>query len=217
MPLFNWPDMRWVDVAGAPGSGKSSLCDHLWPPHCIATAAQTWPEEWLEFWRVTVGLLDELQDHETFYLLKGMTSRSFNKMLNVSLIQSDAVYIQTGFAQRGLGFGWRLEQRGKTEMVRDYFRLMPVSLGVVAIKCPEEIAVERNRLRPIENRDFMVPLMRRSREILIEEMDARGVPVREIDTTGPIAEARAELVEFAGGLAAQPKAFGLGGEMAAVS
>lgn len=160
------------------------------------------PEEWDDLLEASDFLLETLKEHPTYHLLLGMTKRSFHKMAAVYRRQSDDIYIQTGFAQRGLGFGWRLEERGKVELVRRYFRKMPVSLGVAIISCPVEVAQERNRQRELvketshENREHMVPLMQSSLQILREEMDARGVPLIEIDSTKPVSEARDDLLDF---------------------
>jgi hypothetical protein len=199
--------MRWLDVCGYPGSGKSALCDPIWHPHQIRWTPDNkripGPDAWRDWWRVCDLLLQELEDHRSYDALKGMTFRSLRKMEAVYWRDDKHVYVQTGFAQRGLGFGWRLNEAGRVELIRDFFRLMPVSLGVVALSCPVEVAQERNRKRldtpetAHENRDFMVPLMVRPREILIEEMQRRGVPVLELDTTKAIDRARDQLLLFA--------------------
>lgn len=214
--------MRWVDVCGAPGSGKSTLCDGLWSPHAIKWDGWGVPDEWDPLMKVADELLEELKDHPTYSLLLGMTKRSLMKMGTVHRRQNDGVYIQTGLAQRGLGFGWRLNERGRVELVRDYFRVMPVSLGVAIVTCPIDVAQERNRLREEvsatahENRSHMVPLMDRPIEILKEEMDARGVSTIEIDSTKPIEDARRDLLRFAGQRAVDTTTPRPGGEMAFV-
>lgn len=201
--------MRWLDVCGPPGSGKSTLCDHIWHPHSVWWTGQPLPQEWQAWWSVCVDLLDELKDHPTYRALHGMTYRSMRKMCSVNERGDEAVYIQTGFAQRGLGFGWRLSERGRVQMVRRYFQAMPASLGVAIVTCPVAEAQKRNQGRERvaetahENREHMVPLMMPAIEILKEEMSALGVAVKEIDTTQPIADARWELLQFASERASQ--------------
>lgn len=214
--------MRFVDVCGPPGSGKSTLCDDLWPPHAVKWDGYGIPEEWDDVLSVVDELLVELADHPSYRALMGMTRRSFRKMATVYRREDQAIYIQTGLAQRGLGFGWRLEERGKVKEVRRYFRVMPVSLGVAIASCPVEVCQERNRLREAvqetahENRSHMVPLMQPAIAILKEEMDARSVPCLEIDTNQSIERARDQLVAFAGDQVADPKAFGYYRQMAVV-
>jgi hypothetical protein len=211
--------MRWIDVCGAPGSGKSTLCDHIWHPHSIRWSGEPLPHQWDAWWGVSLELLEALKDHPTYPLLHGMTWRSLRKMQAVYWRRDEAVYIQTGLAQRGLGFGWRLQERGKVALVRRFFAAMPVSLGVAIATCPNEVATVRNRKRTEvaatahENRAHMVPLMMPVIEILKEEMAARNVAVREIDTTKPIDDARWELLQFASERVAATAAARSGGEV----
>lgn len=214
--------MRWVDVCGAPGSGKSTLCDSIWHPHAVEWDGLGLPKEWDAWWLVVDELLRRLEGHPTYHLLLGMTRRSLRKMASVYRRPDPRVYVQTGLAQRGLGFGWRLEELGQVELVREYFRKMPVSLGVAVVSCPIDVAQERNRQRENisrtahENRAFMVPLMEPAKRILIEEMNARGVPIIEIDTTQPIEQTRAALVGFARERTTDAASPRLGGEVAFV-
>jgi hypothetical protein len=215
--------VRFLDVCGAPGSGKSTLCDHFWHPHAIRwTDDPGVPQEWDGLLEVCDSLLEGLKDHPTYPNLLGMTKRSLHKMATVYRRQDSAVYIQTGFAQRGLGFGWRLAERGKVDLVREYFQLMPVSLGVVLVDCPIEVAIERNRQRELnpvtayENRAHMVPLMHDAIVVMLEELYDRGVAVAQVDATKPIDDARRDLVRFAAERAAQTEAARSGGEVAPV-
>jgi hypothetical protein len=75
---------------------------------------------------------------------------------------------------------------------------MPVSIGVAVLTADLETVVARNRARPVENRDFMVPLMERPRQIAVEVLQTRGVSLIEIDTRQAIDDARRDLVAFAG-------------------
>ena len=217
--------MRWLDVCGPPGSGKSALCDPIWHPHAISWTGDGLgvPAEWDEFLAVCDALLKELEDHPTFHLLTGMTKRSLRKMATVYRMPDDGpIYIQTGMAQRGLGFGWRLEERGRSEMLRKFYQLMPVSLGVALVNCPVEVCQERNRLREQnpatahENRSHMVPLMQRPIQIMLEELYARDISVAQIDATKPIEEARRDLLRFAAERAAPTETARLDSEVAAV-
>lgn len=206
--------MRWVDVCGPPGSGKSTICDSLWDPHAIAWDGHGIPEEWDALLAVVDELLSELSDHPTFRLLFGMTRRSLRKMASVYRRDDDAIYIQTGLAQRGLGFGWRLAERGRVHMVRRYFEAMPVSLGVAILSCPVDIAQHRNRARlnnpttEHENREHMVPLMQPAIAVLKEVMNERRVPTLEVDTTADPRASRDGLLYFTARRASEAAAAG---------
>jgi hypothetical protein len=133
-------------------------------------------------------------------------------------------YIQTALAQRGLGFGWRLVDLGlDTNELRHYFRLMPVSIGVVFLEADVDTIVARNRKRlenpatAHENRAFMVDLMRPAIDLAKEVLRERGVPVTEIDVVGQsIDAARAQLLAFADQAPCHAETLGPGGEVAPV-
>jgi len=186
---------------------------------------------------ITVDFLNEItrlflliRDHWSFKPAIRMNNRSIRKIATVAR-HADAgwtsaqkpasgcnlpmPYIQTALVQRGLGFGWRLNDlKIDLNELRHYFRLMPVSIGVAVTRCPQEVVVERNHAREKvketahENRDFMVPLMQPAIELALEVLRERGVPIIEIDTTRPVEESRKLLVDFAGQEPHNPEASG---------
>lgn len=214
--------MEWLDVFGPPAVGKSTVCDVFWHPHAIPwQSVREMPEEWTPFFHEVNRLLKEVKDHDSFQACLGMVNRSLKKMAAVHAKDDDRVYIQTGFAQRGLGFGWRLSD---PEQVRKYYELMPVSLGVVSLWAPPELIEERNRGRASqgEDRAHMVQPMVRPREIALEVLKKRGVPLLELDTRRDPDELRKQVLEFrddcrAGAEAFQPQAAGPDREAMAVS
>lgn len=121
-----------------------------------------------------------------------MTTRSFRKMASVHRTQSEQVYTQTGFAQRGLGIGWRLDN---PEDIRPYFELMPVSLGV-AFLTGDVAEIQRRNVARGKDRSHMVPLMVEPQRIAIEVLRSRGIPVVVLNTMGPIEGTKAELSRF---------------------
>lgn len=183
--------MRWVDVAGAPGVGKSTLMDGLWPPRCIIWDEKPYPKEWSEFLIATDRLLKKIRRHPSFNACESMIQRSFKKIATVSRMQDDRIYIQTGLVQRGLGIGWRLKDQ---EEVAAYFEVMPVSIGVAVLSAPVEL-VQRRNVRRGKDRSHMVPLMERPRQIAVEVLRDR-IPLIELDTTRPSNENIRELLAF---------------------
>jgi len=184
--------MRWVDIAGAPGVGKSTLVDNLWPPRCITWDEKPYPEEWSKFIAVTNRLLDKIRTHPSIGACKSMITRSFRKMATISRMQDDRIYIQTGLVQRGLGIGWRMKD---PEKIADYFEVMPVSIGVAILSAPVEL-VQRRNVRRGKNRSHMVPLMERPRQIAVEILRDR-IPLIELDTRKPINDNVTALLAFA--------------------
>ena len=183
--------MRWVDVFGPPGVGKSTLCDAEWPPDAIKWDGQGLPTEWAGIMAIADGLLEKVSGHASYSACASMTLRSFRKMATVSRMSDDRVYVQTGFAQRGLGFGWRLN---KPDDVAAYFEAMPVSLGVVALVADTETIQRRNVARG-KDRSFMVPMIQRPMEIGRRILKERR-PFLELDMLQPIEVNRAKLAGF---------------------
>ena len=173
--------MKWVDVAGPPGVGKSTLMDGLWPPRCIVWDEKPYPEEWGKFLMVTDRLLKKIKGHPSFNACESMIQRSFRKIATVSRMQDDRIYIQTGLVQRGLGIGWRLKYQ---EEIAAYFEVMPVSIGVAVLFADVETVQQRNVERS-KDRSHMVPLMERPRQIAVEVLHDR-IPLIELDTTRPV-------------------------------
>ena len=203
--------MLWVDVAGPPGVGKSTLCDPIWGPHQLPIKDLPPPPHWHDFVNEVTRLMMLVREHPSFVAAVRMNRRSMRKMATVGAVfeNSDATgpagpYIQTGFVQRGLGFGWRLTDMGKdiSELVH-FFRLMPASIGVAFLKAPADTVAQRNKERERvaktahENRAFMVPLMQPALELANEVLNGRGVPTIHIDTSRPVDDCRKDLLEFA--------------------
>lgn len=183
--------MRWVDVAGPPGVGKSTLMDDLWPPRCITWDEKPYPDDWKEFIEVTNELLNKIRKHPSISACKSMIERAFRKISTVSRMKKKKVYIQTGLFQRGLGIGWRLKD---PEDIAPYFEAMPVSIGAVSLFADIETVKKRNVERG-KDRSYMVEPMERPRQIAVEIL-SRRTPFIELDTTRPIDDSRADLLAF---------------------
>jgi hypothetical protein len=118
-------------------------------------------------------------------------------------MKREGVYVQTAFAQRGLGIGWRLND---PEDIAQYFELMPVSVGVVFLYADVDTVRKRNRDRG-KDRSHMVAKMERPREIALEVLGRRGVKLLKLDTREPIALNARRLRDFAG-IVSEPAAAG---------
>jgi hypothetical protein len=178
---------------GAPGVGKSTLVDELWPPRCIAPRGAEPPAEWAGFLACADRLLGSVSWHPSFPACASMIKRSFAKMSAVHAAKSGKVYIQTGFAQRGLGLGWRMADKGP---LAEYYERMPVSLGVVLLTADVETVRRRNVERG-KDRSFMVPLMEEPIRIARETLASRGVSLLELDTRNPVHENAKRILDFA--------------------
>lgn len=214
--------MKWLDVCGPPGSGKSTLCDPIWGPHALPIDNKLPPARWHCFLNEITRLFHLIQPHPTFPAALRMVNRSIRKISTVARIAShQQVYIQTGLIQRGLGFGWRLNDLGiDLRELEHFFRLMPVSIGAAFTSCPADIVKQRNHDRKLvaatahEDRAHMVPLMLPAIDIAKEALLERGVPIIEIDTSGHPDAGREQLIRFAAQAPFDPEADGSEREVA---
>jgi hypothetical protein len=183
--------VRWVDVFGPPGVGKSTLCDEDWPPDAIKWDGQEYPDDWAAFVNLTNRLLGKVSAHPSYGACESMVRRSFRKMATVHRMKSDRVYVQTGFAQRGLGLGWRMKD---PKGVKAYYEAMPVSLGCVVLLADTE-TIQRRNVERGKDRSFMVPLIQKPLHIGREILRDR-CPVLELDMLEPVEANKARLKEF---------------------
>lgn len=195
--------MKWLDVMGAPGSGKSTICDEFWGPHAMPIEHRYPPLKWEPFLNEVNRLLHLISHHPTFPAAMRMNNRSIRKVATVARDEGIGPYIQTCLAQRGLGFGWRMNDMGiSMDELRPYFKLMPVSIGVACTKCPTEVVEQRNHDRKLvaatahEDRAHMVTLMLPAIEVALETLNGRGVPVLEVSTDQPVEASRKEIRAF---------------------
>lgn len=217
--------MRWLDVCGPPGVGKSTICDALWGPHAIEPGDVPPPPEWHDFCNEITRLFGVIQDHPSFVAAVRMNRRSLRKMAVVHGMYVQKPYIQTGFVQRGLGFGWRLQALGKpVEELYHFWRLMPVSLGVAFLDAPVAEIERRNHARERvaetahENRAFMVELMQPAIAYAKEVLEDRGIFFRSFTTDARDAEAiRADIVGMADAAARDTAPLGSGHKIPVLS
>jgi hypothetical protein len=208
--------MNWVDVAGSPGSGKSTICYPLWGDKSVGWDGLLPPAEWGEFMEEITSLFLTIRGHWSFIPAVRMNNRSIRKMATVARMPDGPMpFIQAGLVQRGLGFGWRINQMGgDINLIRPFFQKMPVSIGVAFLEAPVDVVIARNEARKQvketahEDRSYQVTLMQEPIRIAKEVLRGRGVPIIEIDTTRPVEEARRLLVEFSNSEPFDPEASG---------
>jgi hypothetical protein len=146
-----------------------------------------------------------VKDHPSIEAVLRMNDRSAKKMATVYRMQRDDVFIQTGWCQRILGFGWRLVDMDRdVNLIRRALWLMPVSVGVAFLDADLETILKRNKAREgvaetaHENRSYQVPRMLPAIEVAKEVLRERGCAVCEIDVgRQSIEAARGQLVAFA--------------------
>lgn len=197
--------MNWVDVAGPPGCGKSSTCYPIWGDRSVGWDGKNPPAYWRLFLDEVTSLMMLVKDHPSIEAVVRMNDRSAKKMATVGRMQDDRTFIQTGWVQRVLGFGWRLhELKRDVNLIRTALWRMPVSVGVAFLEADLETILARNRAREKdpktahENRSHQVPHMLPAIAVAKEVLRERGVPVLEIDVQHQSIEAaRAELLAFA--------------------
>jgi len=214
--------MKFVDVAGCPGCGKSTLCYPLWADKSVGWDGLPLPGEWQPFIAEIVKLFKLVRDHESFTAVVRMNDRTAKKMATVFRMESELVFIQTGWLQRILGFGWRLHQMGRDiNLIRPALWEMPVSVGVAFLEADLETLLQRNRDREKvpatahENRSFQVPHMLACMPLTKAVLRERGVPIIEIDVQHQsIDAARDQLFDFAYQGASYTEALRSSGEVA---
>ena len=219
--------MHWCDVFGPPGVGKSTLCNPIWGHREIGWDGKLPPANWQPFIDEVTSLFLTIRNHWSFVPAVRMNNRSFRKMATVARMERPEgrpPFVQVGFIQRGLGFGWRINQAGgDINLIRPFFQTMPVSVGVAFLEAPPEVIVARNNARKDvpetahEDRAYQVPLMQEPIRIAKEVLRGRGVPIIEIDTTQPIDTARQQLLDFANREPFDTSQDGSGGEMEVLS
>ena len=212
--------MRWLDVAGAPSSGKSRLCYPVWGDKEVLGDGKPPAPYWKPFLDELASLVPLIQDHvnretgqPTIQAVLRMCGRSITKMSCVERMEVAAhkfpVFVQTGLMQRVLGFGWRLHDLGRDiNLIRSALWRMPLSAGVAFLEADLETLLARNRqrgqdfrdgkVRQDEDRSYQVPHMLPCIDLAKEVMAERGIPTAAIDVQHQTEDgARAQLLAFA--------------------
>src|SRR3990167_5088788 len=72
--------VRWLDVCGPPGSGKSTLCDPLWGPHQVSIENRLPPAECHDFLNEVARLFYLIRSHPSLGAAIRMNNRSIRKI-----------------------------------------------------------------------------------------------------------------------------------------
>lgn len=184
--------MKWIDVGGLPGSGKSTICNPVWHPRLFRVGNVSYPPEWKEF-IVCVNSLISKMHPKLAADCQRLNRIAFTKIARIIRVDNSKIFIQTAFVQRGLGIGWRISH---SDDIADFFRLMPVSLGVALLDADNDTLRQRNLNRNV-NYSYMIKPMRKAMEVARYILQERGIPLLELNTTRPADDNRAELLAFA--------------------
>ena len=188
--------MRWLDVMGPTGVGKTTICNCLSVPEDIEWDGEPPPTEWKEFLRVSHDLHKKIVRGGTRGCIERMEN-AVNRIATVFRKPGDGCYINIGLAHRGLSLGWRLP---KIEDVAEFFGMMPISEGVASLFCDLETLQQRNiqrgKTKPNKQRWELAQRMESVREFAVSVLKDRGVRVIEIDTTEAIEANEQRLIEF---------------------
>jgi hypothetical protein len=189
--------MRWLDVFGAPGVGKSALCNDLWP------TSVTWdefppPAAWRPFLDMAEQLAELIRPGNRADHWRQMLDKAVKKMSTVHRRPSSDVYVQTGLAMRGIDLGWRIDDPAR---IAAYFEAMPVSLGCVLLTADVETIQARNAARGVNHPSralgHLAPRLERPIAVAREVLVARGGPLFVLDTREPIDDNRRALQDLA--------------------
>jgi hypothetical protein len=190
--------MRWVDVFGPTGVGKTTICTPLWNPDTYSQDRIELPQAWDKFAQCARRLCDlaSANGHPGAWRL---TQTAIWRMQHIARMPGDGVYMNVGLAHRGISIAWRLP---KPNAIREFYELMPVSIGVASLHADIDTLHRRNvaRGKVIRNKQRSALSIRMAavQPICVAAMKAAGVPLIEIDTTEPVADNVARLREFAG-------------------
>jgi len=186
--------MRYIEICGSPGSGKSTLIDYKYPPDAIKYDNSAAPLEWKQFLDYCQECIKLMEHHKTFSVGKSLVNRSIKKMITVNNKKSDKIYLQTGFFQRSLGIYYRVDSSIRKNVIVRYLELCPTPLGIITLNLDRDTIKERNRTRNKQNRHFMIDLTEDCMILVRDVIAERCIKHLDLDSSLPISTAR-ELIE----------------------
>ena len=192
--------MKWIELVGSPGVGKSTLIDYRFPADYIKYDNSKPPAEWGTFLKFCNECLNHMKWHSSYRVGKSLINRSIKKMTTVHNKKSDTVYIQTGFVQRALGIYYRLKEHDKEKFTSIYLKSCPISLGVITLYADKDVIKKRNIERNKQNRSFMIDETEKCMNLIKEIIKSRKVPLLELNTEDSIEHNRKKILEFEQGL-----------------
>jgi hypothetical protein len=196
--------MKWVDVMGPTGVGKSTLCTPDCNPDDFPQDRIELAEDWQRFERCARRLCERAAENGYSGAWR-MTQNAILRMAHIAGMRGDGVYMNVGLAHRGLSIAWRLPD---LKAIEEFYALMPVSIGVASLHADPATLKARNieRGRTIRNkqRSELAVKMEGVRPVCVAAIKAAGIALIEIDTREPVADNVQRLRSFAGLAALAP-------------
>lgn len=172
--------MRWLDVFGPHGVGKSTTCGML-PKNPVLQPAPP-PDEWEQFLACAWWLLD-ISRGPRAEKRKRLMSLITGEMAGVHAMEDPGCYfIHGGFAQQGMAMSYNLEEPW---LMARYFELMPVSAGCVVMSADLNTIKYRNRTRTGRDYGQFAERAMKACDLARGILHRRKVPILEIDATEP--------------------------------
>jgi hypothetical protein len=184
--------MLWLDIAGVPGAGKSTIVGAWWPDRCISHKGARIPPEWASFIELAEGLLAQIPDRKQREQRTKLCLRGFLRAAAAAAVRRPGVYVQTGLIQRGYSICARVKDACAVE---SYFSAVPVSIGVAVLLLPEKEAVKRNHERDADRSKLIKPVAAVQKEAM-RVLRERGVPLLELDGLQGVKANRARISDF---------------------
>ena len=186
------------EVFGAPGVGKSALCNETWSPS-VPWDRRPHPREWATFLQCAARLERGIRDARSTRDWRRMFDKAARKLATLSRMPGGGVYAGAILVMRGLDLYRRIPNGAD---VADYFHAMPMPAGAISLYADAETIRARNLERAIRkpNRQLsgIAPYFEAPRLMAVEILKRRGVPVLELDTRDPIASNIGRIHAFVG-------------------
>lgn len=190
--------MKWVDVIGPTGVGKSTLCDPISHPRDFPHPPIAIPPHWRKFTALARRLCDDAAANGHADTWR-MTQNAIWRMIAIEQKEDAGVYCNVGLGLRGVSIAWRLPDPAA---IAEFYELMPVSIGFAALIADDDTLrnrnIERGKTIPKKQRAPLAVRMHRVMPLAISAIKARGVPMIEIDVTEEVVGNVERLRAFAG-------------------
>lgn len=189
--------MRVVEVFGAPGVGKSTLCNATWSPS-VPSDGKAHPADWQPFLDCAERLARAIGHQRRGEHWRQMFEKALRKVATLQRMPG-GVYAGVGLVMRGIDLGWRVPEG--TDLA-EFFRLVPAPAAAISLYADVETIRQRNRERgrtmPSRELSAVAATYEAPRRLAVAILRARGVPVLELDTRNPADDNRSRIAAFVG-------------------